>query len=55
MNFSITTKLNTRETRAAFDQFLQEELAALSPEEGVKKLYSDEPEQLSFHFDIPKK
>jgi hypothetical protein len=42
------------EIRSAYDDLKQNEIAAQGPSAGVKALFSDEPEQLSFSFKLPK-
>ena len=56
MNFSYTsTKVFLpEELRTAFNDFLQEQVATEGPERQVEMLFNTEPEQLSFHFEVPK-
>jgi hypothetical protein len=51
MNFSITSnkEFTTNEMREAFSKVVQDEIAARAPDEGIKILHSDEPEQLIFN------
>lgn len=57
MQFSSSTftTLVPEEVRSAYDDLLQREIAAQDPTVGVKALFNDEPEQLSFSFTFPKK
>ena len=57
MNYSLTSAklIIPGETRDAFNDLIQRELAAHSPEQAVKALYSKEANQLQVHLKIPKK
>lgn len=57
MQFSSNTltKLVPEEVRSAYDDLVQQEVAAQDPAVGIKALFNDEPEQLSFSFTFPKK
>ena len=57
MNFSIvsTKELIPDDLRTTFAGLVREEISAREPAQGVKLLYSAEPEQLKFNFSYSKK
>jgi len=56
MNFSFSSNkiLFPDEMKTAFNDLIQKQIAAEGPERQVEMLFNTEPEQLSFHFEIPK-